>query len=55
MIPKIRSIFFYAALVHAVGDGILAGVMDNGKIANGLRHSFIMVFIAYIFMRFLAG
>jgi flagellar protein FlaJ len=55
MIPKIRNIFFYAALVHAVGDGILAGVMDNGKIANGLRHSFIMVFIAYIFMRFLAG
>lgn len=55
MIPKIRNIFFYAALVHAVGDGILAGVMDNGKIANGLRHSFIMVLIAYIFMRFLAG
>jgi len=29
--------------------------MDNGKIANGLRHSFIMVAIAYVFMRFLAG
>jgi flagellar protein FlaJ len=54
-IPKIRAIFFYAALVHAVGDGILAGVIDNGKIANGLRHSFIMVAIAYVFMRFLAG
>lgn len=54
-IPQIRALFFYAAIVHAVGDGILAGVMDNGKIANGLRHSFIMVAIAYVFMRFLAG
>jgi len=51
MIPQIRSIFFYAALVHAVGDGILAGVMDNGKVANGLRHSFIMIICAYLFMR----
>jgi len=54
-IPQIKALFFYAALVHAVGDGILAGVMDNGKIANGLRHSFIMTLIAYVFMRFLAG
>jgi len=51
MIPKIRDIFFYAALVHAVGDGVLAGVMDNGKVANGLRHSFIMIICAYVFMR----
>ncbi len=54
MIPKIRDIFFYAALVHAIGDGILAGVMDNGKVANGLRHSFIMIICAYVFMRVLS-
>jgi flagellar protein FlaJ len=54
-IPKIRDLYFYAALVHAVGDGILAGVIMNGKVANGLRHSFIMVVVAWIFMRLLAG
>jgi len=35
-----------AVIVHALGDGILAGVLDTGKIANGLRHSFIMLVIA---------
>ena len=53
-IPTIRNVYFYAALVHAVGDGILAGVIMNGKIANGLRHSFIMVLTAWILLRLLS-
>ena len=55
MIPKIRNVYFYAALVHAVGDGVLAGVILNGKIANGLRHSFIMVIVSWIVLRVLTG
>lgn len=54
-IPKIREMYFYAALVHAVGDGILAGVITNGKIANGLKHSFIMVVAAWVVLRLVAG
>lgn len=54
-IPKIQDLYFYAALVHAVGDGILAGVVMSGKIANGLRHSFIMVVIAWILLRMVSG
>jgi len=46
VILGIQIAFFIAAIVHAIGDGILAGVLDNGKIANGLRHSFIMLLIA---------
>src|SRR5437867_726251 len=38
--------FFIATVVHGLGDGILAGVLDTGKIPNGLRHSFIMLVIA---------
>jgi hypothetical protein len=41
----------YAALVHAVGDGILAGVITNGKVANGLKHSFVMVLAAWVVLR----
>ena len=48
VIFQIRIAFFIATIVHAVGDGILAGVLDNGKIPNGLRHSFIMLIIALI-------
>jgi flagellar protein FlaJ len=50
-IPKIRELYFYAALVHAVGDGVLAGVIMSGKVANGLRHSFIMVLVAWLLLR----
>lgn len=48
VILGIQLAFFIAALVHAFGDGILAGVLDNGKVANGLRHSFLMLLIALI-------
>src|SRR5438046_1540866 len=43
---NVKIAFFIAVIVHALGDGVLAGVLDTGKIANGLRHSFIMLVIA---------
>jgi flagellar protein FlaJ len=48
VILGLQVAFFIAAVVHAVGDGVLAGVLDNGKVANGLRHSFIMLVISLI-------
>ena len=44
---NIKIAFFISLIVHAVGDGILAGVLDTGKIPNGMRHSFIMLMIAF--------
>jgi flagellar protein FlaJ len=46
IIFNIKIAFFVAVIVHAMGDGMLAGVLDSGKIVNGLRHSFIMLIIA---------
>lgn len=46
IIFNVQVAFFIAVIVHAMGDGILAGILDSGKIANGLRHSFIMLLIA---------
>ncbi len=48
VVNQIKVAFFVAAIVHALGDGILAGVLDNGKIPTGLRHSFIMLLIALL-------
>src|SRR2546425_6962453 len=48
VIFNIKVAFFVAVFVHGLGDGILAGVLDNGKIANGLKHSFIMLLIAVV-------
>ena len=48
VVYSIRIAFFIACIVHALGDGILAGVLDTGKIPNGLRHSCIMLVIALL-------
>ncbi len=55
LIPQIKSLYFYAALVHAVGDGLLAGVIMSGKVSDGMRHSFIMVLTSWIILRGIAG
>jgi len=47
VVYNIRVAFFIATIVHALGDGILAGVLDTGKIPNGMRHSFVMLMIAF--------
>jgi len=48
VIPTIQLIFIVSVVIHAFGDGILAGVLQDGKIANGMRHSFIMLVIGLI-------
>ena len=50
-IQAIKNLYLAAAIIHGLGDGIVAGVLDTGKVANGLRHSFLMVLFAYIFLR----
>jgi archaeal flagellar protein FlaJ len=53
VIPTIQLIFVVSVVIHAFGDGILAGVLQDGKIANGMRHSFIMLLIGLIGTRLL--
>lgn len=45
IIPTIQLIFIISVMIHAFGDGILAGVLADGQIATGLKHSFIMLLI----------
>jgi flagellar protein FlaJ len=48
IIPQVQFIFVAAVVIHAFGDGILAGVLQDGRIANGMRHSFIMLLVGVI-------
>jgi archaeal flagellar protein FlaJ len=45
--------YFLAALVQGVGDGIVAGLMGQGKAVLGLRHAFLMVLLSYVVFRLL--
>lgn len=53
VVEQIKIAFFIALIVHGLGDGILAGVLDNGRIPTGLRHSFIMLMIALLGVQFI--
>jgi flagellar protein FlaJ len=52
-IEEIKNLYLAAAIIHGLGDGVVAGVLDTGRVANGLRHSFLMVLIAYLMLRVL--
>jgi archaeal flagellar protein FlaJ len=51
-VPVLFLAFLVAVIVHAVGDGIMAGVLYNGRFAEGLQHATIMLAIGWLMMRF---
>ena len=53
IIQDVGFVFLLAVVVHAVGDGLLAGVIQKGSIPIGMRHSFIMLLSGFIMLRIL--
>jgi len=51
IIPTVSFIFLLSVVVHAIGDGLLAGVIANGSIPIGMRHSFIMLLAGFVSLR----
>ena len=51
-VPVLFLAFMVAVIVHAVGDGIMAGVLFNGRIPEGLQHATIMLATGWLIMRF---
>jgi flagellar protein FlaJ len=52
-VDEYRTFYFVATLVQAVGNGVVAGVMESGRAVMGLRHSFIMVLFTYVTFAFI--
>jgi flagellar protein FlaJ len=55
IIPEVSFIFLLSVIVHAAGDGILAGVIQRGSIPIGMRHSFIMLVMGFLTLRLMFG
>ena len=51
-VPILFVAFLVAVIVHAVGDGIMAGVLMNGRICEGLQHATLLLIIGWAMMRF---
>jgi len=46
-----NRIFFHGALIQGVCSGLIAGVMGEGSVLSGLKHSVIMVTIGYLLFK----
>jgi archaeal flagellar protein FlaJ len=51
-VPVLFLAFMVAVIVHAVGDGVMAGILFNGRVAEGLQHATIMLAAGWMIMRF---
>ncbi|MCI4356238.1 MAG: type II secretion system F family protein [Thermoplasmata archaeon] len=51
-VPVLFIAFMLAVIVHAVGDGIMAGVLFSGRLSEGLQHATIMLLSGWAIMRF---
>ena len=50
-----KRMFFHASLVQGFCSGLIAGVMGEGSVLSGLKHSLIMVTIAFLIFKLLVG
>ncbi len=50
-LEEYKFIYVSTALVQAIGNGVVAGLLGEGKIAAGLRHGTIMVIVTYILFK----
>ena len=52
LVPSLFLAFMVAVIVHAVGDGVMAGVLQNGRLAEGFQHALVMLITGWAIMRF---
>jgi archaeal flagellar protein FlaJ len=52
-VPQLFLAFMVAVMAHAVGDGIMAGVLHNARISDGLRHATILLAVGWLMMRYI--
>jgi flagellar protein FlaJ len=50
-LEEYKFVYICTALVQAIGNGAVAGLLGEGKIAAGLRHGTIMVIVTYILFK----
>jgi archaeal flagellar protein FlaJ len=51
-IPELFLAFLVAVIVHAVGDGIMGGVIINGRMSEGFQYATVMLASGWLFMRY---
>ena len=50
-----KRMFFHASLIQGFCSGLIAGVMGEGSVLSGLKHSMIMLTIAFLIFKLVVG
>jgi len=51
----VLPVFFIAAIAQSIGMGLVTGVFEEGRMVSGIKHMFIMCFIAWFVFKFMVG
>ncbi|MGC8585132.1 MAG: type II secretion system F family protein [Thermoplasmata archaeon] len=51
LIPEVEFTFVAATLINGLGDGVIAGVLSNGKYESGFFLGFVLFLAGYIFLK----
>ncbi len=54
-IPTIQFLFVLAAIIHGVGDGIMMGILRDGRIKSGMFYGFALLLSGYLILRLAGG
>ncbi|MGI0053389.1 MAG: type II secretion system F family protein, partial [Thermoplasmata archaeon] len=52
-VPELFLAFLVAVIAHAVGDGVMAGILHSSRISDGLRHAVILLAVGWLMMRYI--
>jgi flagellar protein FlaJ len=50
-----KRMFFHASLIQGLCSGLIAGVMGEGSVLSGLKHSIIMVTVSLLVFKLMVG
>ena len=51
-VPELFLAFMVAVIIHAIGDGIMGGVIINGRLSEGAQYATVLLISGWLFMRF---
>lgn len=51
----VTEVFFYASVLQCFFMGLVTGVFEEGNIVSGVKHSFIMLLVAWLIFKFMVG
>ena len=55
VVPIISFLFVLATIIHGVGDGIMIGILSNGRVKSGMIWAFALLVSGYLILRIMGA